>query len=159
MLIHSSYHSPALGGKKFLTLYLHLLSLLLPKSMCTIQGELAPAHITTTKFIYVKVNMTLPSSPHCYPFSSRIFRVPNLLPPMAPTNTAPKVLPGDMRLSTAWPRQQSPRMTPVLHPTIPCPCGPSKAGDITAGTSPKSSLIIPADFNVLQNHLEDLPNY
>lgn len=55
--------------------------------------------------------------------------------------------------------QQSPRMTPRLHATSICPCGPSKVGDIKAGTSPKSSLIIPTDFNVLQNHVKDPPNY
>lgn len=102
--------------------------------------------------------MTFPSSPVLYPFLHNC-PSPTLLPPVTPTNIAHKVLPGDLRVSKAWPTQQSPRMTPKIHPTITCPCGPSKAGDITAGTPPKSSLIIPTDFNVLQNHLEDLPNY
>lgn len=131
----------------------------LAKSMCTIQEELAPVYTSTTKFIYVKVNMTFPSSPSVIPFPPEFSCIPAVLPPMTPTNTAPKVLPGNMRLSKAWPTQKSPRMTPRLHPAITCPCVPSKAGDITAGTSPKSSLIIPTDFNVLQNHLEYLPNY
>lgn len=41
----------------------------LAKNMCSIQGELAPAHITT-KFIYSKVNMTFSSCPGVIPFPS-----------------------------------------------------------------------------------------
>lgn len=130
--------------------------------LCSCQKHVHyPSRISSSvhhQFIYVKVNMTFPSF-LLYLFLQNIPCIPAVLPPMTPTNTAPKVLPGNMRLSKAWPTQKSPRMTPRLHPAITCPCVPSKAGDITAGTSPKSSLIIPTDFNVLQNYLEYLPNY
>lgn len=131
--------------KTVFDLYLHLSYLLLPK-------ELASGHITT-KFIYSKVNMTVSSYPSVIPFPSDFS--------LSFCSFSPKNPHKQSSRSTARRQeaQQSPRMTPRLHATSTCPCGPSKVGDIKAGTSPKSSLIILTDFNVLQNHVKDLPNY